>query len=680
MAEETRLGGVYVDVRARTAQFVKGFTGADKRLKAHHRQLRQNRRSWRAARRELRDLGRQTTSIRNVGVAGAAAAAGLALLVRSQARYADELRTNARLTDQSVGSLQVWTTALASARSDQDSVADAMRELSLRIREAIDGNLDVAHAARLAGLQLTDEAGRARDVRDVLQDLAEIIPRLSRGAGISVLDRLGGEDVQLLYGILAEGSGKLNRRLAEARRTVRHLTDEQADALVELGEQLDRLEVAARAALGSALAENAERVERLLASIEDRMPSLIDGFLGFTEAGVKGLDLLLERGRELLAILAAVRGGTAGAAAGAAVGSLFGPAGTAIGTVAGGLLGAGGAGAGVYGALGGFRSAAGAGGGVAPFSGQGSRAHPFYFPGSTVTGRRLSGSGPDRGGAGAAGGAGGGLLYTSEQAAAARAAGQQAGQEYVTGLLTEIRDRRQDLRVALGEAVAVPEELRDLDRHREALAGDLARVRAEVAGLSEDTDEAIKRKAELVLQARSLVEELEQVAAARGLVVDALEAEEVLSGRLAEQQTEAEARQRQFLQDREAAYERYETAVRNQQQALAQQRETVRQVAFAFSDFIGQSIQGVDSLSDRVAALADQIAHLLTQRLLVEPLVESLVQSLGGGSGGGGGTILNYSPTFNGGFDAAASGAAYNEFQAGFARDLARPSALARLT
>ena len=644
MAEEVRLAGIWVDLRARTSAFAAGFLDADKRLAAHQRQLRRNRRQWRSATRDLRQFGRQTTSIRNVGIAGVAAAGGLALLIREQGRYADELRSNARLSDQSIESLQVWTAALASARNDQDSVADGFRELALRQREAIDGNLDVAHAARLAGLRLEDEAGNARDVRDILYDLARIIPTLTHGTGVSILDRLGGEDLQLLYGVLSQGTAELDRRLADARRTARRLTDEQADSLVELSETMDRLAIAARSALGAAVADNAGRIDGLLQDIEGRLPAILDGFLSFTERAADGFELLLEHGRELLGILAAVRGAGIGSGAGAAVGSLFGPVGTAVGTVAGGVLGAAGAGGGAYYGLGQLGA-----GGSAPAPAGGARGQSAFTGASHFRGfggafgsTPVGGSAPAP--AGVLGG-GGGLLVTASAEAEARASGDAAAGEYLQGLQQGISSRRRELEVALGRALEVPAELLDLDARSNQLATELERVRRLLAGIVEDSDEAIQRKAELTLQETALGREIAGVEAGRRRVTSALQVEADLVRDLDRTRAAARDEEMEFLESRAEFDRRWEAAVQQQAAALERQRETVRQVSYAFASFTTDAIRGVDSLSDRIRQLATEITDLLTQRLLVEPLVNYIAGELvpgGGGGLGGGRTVNNY--------------------------------------
>ena len=674
MPDDVKLGGVFITLRARTAAYVRDLTSADRALKRHQQQVRANARAWRNAKREARELGRQATSIRNLGAVGAAAAAGLTLLVRSQSRHADELRTNARLTGRSIAELQTWTQALASARSDEDSVADGLRELNLRIREAIDGNLDVAHAARLAGLRLTDEAGAARDAYEVIRDLADIIPTLTEGEAVSILDRLGGEDLQLLYSILSQGSEELERRLAAARRTARQLTDEQADALVELGEGLDRVEIAAKAALGAAVAAEADRLDAVLARVEDRLPDLIDGFLSLSERGVGAFEVLIDHGRELLALLVGIKAGLAGGKLAKAA-TFLGPKGRLIA----GAVTAPVAGYAAYEAT--LQALASTAPGVPDDRGAAAQARAlaeqdarFRRTGgysTTVTASRLPADGADPNATG--------LLYTADQAAAALEAGRATGREYVAGLVEGIERRRQDLEVALGRAVAVPEELRGIDARAAALTANLADVRRQIGGLAEDTDEAIKRKAELVLQEKALVEELGAVAGARDRVAEALRVEAGLTDALAQQQEEAAARDLERRIQRADAYARFEEAERRQAAALERDRDLVRQVGFAFTDTFGAAIRGADSLSDRLAMLADQLAALALQRLVFEPLVNSLAETLvPGGSRAGGGNVFHFSPTITGGAGAGdvADGlaAGYGAFQQDVLQDLARPS------
>ena len=684
MAEEVRLGGMFVDLRARTAAFAAGFIDADKRLAAHQRQLRRNRRAWQAAKRDLAQLTGGATSLRNLGLAAVGAGAGLGVLIRQQANYADELRSNARLSNQSIASLQVWSAALASSRNDQDSVADGFRELALRQREAIDGNLDVAHAARLAGLRLEDETGKARDVKEVLRDLARIIPTLTHGTGVSILDRLGGEDLQLLYGVLSKGTDELDRRLAQARTTAKQLTEEQAAALIDLGEGLDRIEIAARAALGHALAGEADRVDGILEGIENRLPALIEGFLSFSEKAAGGLELVVEHGREILSVLAALRGVAAGAALGGIAGSAFGPIGTALGPILGGLAGASAVGGGAYYGLGQLGKGADQQPGIDPSSreavflpaGQGyERFRPADYPRRPAPAAPAAPAAATPPAAEPLGG-GGGLLVTAAAAAAARADGLKAGQEYVRGLMQGVDSRARDLKVSLGRAVEIPAELLDIERRGDALGLDLKAVRVELRGLAEDSDEAIKRKAELTLQEAGLVRELAAVVAGRERIAGALKIEQGLTQDLSRERAAAAVEERDLLAGRAAAHLRFEEATRQHAEGLARQRDLVRQVGYAFAGFTTDSIRGVDALSDRITRLAEQITDLLTQRLIVEPLVNLLSSSLVPAGGGGilGSTQNNVSVNVAAGAGATVAAAAGDDLGSQIVDALNRPS------
>jgi len=721
------VGEVGVDVRARTEQFVRGLEVASRQLGLHERAVQRAERTWKESARVARSFARQALSLRNAFFAIGGAGGGLTLLIRQQAAFAEQLKTQSDLTGVSVRDIQQLSYALGSYGVDLDTVSDFLRELSLRQREAIDDNDDVAAAFRQIGVEFADAAGNARPLLEVIRDFARVLPQVNHELGLSTLDRIAGEDAQRVFGVLRQGLPNLERLLSVARDTTPGLSDAANDSLRELGRSLTRFANRFQEAIREALADNAPQIQSFFDDIEAALPDIVSGFERLASAVRDGIGFLVEHGPTILKILGALKGASVGATAGALAGAPGGPLGSLIGTVAGGALGAGGGAAGVdalIDRLGGLgqsgppttqrRFVPDGRGGYRRVGAQGQRVvQAFRFPEVTATASRITGTVPDtrpldqsllRPGAvsefKAAGRQAGETFAAAAKATILEQLGGQIGAPLLDSLVPEAKEllrftqsgdtRRRELGLLIDqltrqEAVlaALPAGQISIEQYEQVrdIQQQLLAARAE----KEQLDAFVARTAPLrrTIEGGGSIHDV--LAAARQ--VDPVIAERALAAARTRKEQEAavQAAREAEEQARKAAQAATEAHYR-EITALQEKRYLLQQVGATIGAFFSDAITGADNLIDRFRQLADQIASLAIQRLVVEPLVTSVVNSVAplpaAPAAAGKVVNLSYAPTITAGATAAEVATAIDESvprvaaaaKAAVEEDLSQPS------
>jgi len=150
-------GSIVVDLLMRTGSFETDTARAEKRLKQLQRQI--------------DDTAKKIGTAFGAGVAVAVGA--LATLTIQSVNYADQLDELSNRLGISTEQLSAWGYAAKLTGSDLDSLASTIPRLSKNLAGALDEGSRQADLFKALGIEVTDAAGRLRDVEDVLPEIAD---------------------------------------------------------------------------------------------------------------------------------------------------------------------------------------------------------------------------------------------------------------------------------------------------------------------------------------------------------------------------------------------------------------------------------------------------------------------------------------------------------------------------
>lgn len=220
-------GSIVIDLLMKTGSFETDTKRAEKRLKA------------------LKDQA--TSAAMGIVAAGAAAATGLAYLVKGAIDEADELSkaaTSLGLSTEALGAFR-WAADLSGVSADE--LTSAFARLNKAAVAAAEGSKAQAETFARLGVSLTDTSGAMRDTESLMLDLFDAFAQLEEGPQKTALAmEIFGKSGAKLIPLLNAGRDGMAEMRAEAERLGLLIDGETAQATERFNDNLTRLTAAGK--------------------------------------------------------------------------------------------------------------------------------------------------------------------------------------------------------------------------------------------------------------------------------------------------------------------------------------------------------------------------------------------------------------------------------------------------
>ena len=166
-----------------------------------------------------RNTEQRKENIKNLKIGAAAAAAGLAVLIKRTVDYGDEIGKTARKLGVGVESLQELEFAARSGGVEVNTMREGLKDLQARASEANAGNKGLAETFALLGVKTGDVNGKLRPTEELLADVSDRLKEVdTAGDRTAIVMKLMGDNGQKMLPMLEGGSAGLADMAAEAHR------------------------------------------------------------------------------------------------------------------------------------------------------------------------------------------------------------------------------------------------------------------------------------------------------------------------------------------------------------------------------------------------------------------------------------------------------------------------------
>ncbi len=177
---------------------------------------------------------------RSFGVAIAAVAAGIGLMIRQQAKLGDELGKLSKRTGIAVETLDAYRLGLELSDVKLKDFATAMKTLTKNIGDAAQGTGEAVEWFNMLGISAKNSEGKLRDTHDVMLDFVKAMEDLTRQEkGTLLLDVFGARSGFTMQTFFAGGTKGMNAFLAEGKK-LGSWTSEQSAQMEEFNDNIAR--------------------------------------------------------------------------------------------------------------------------------------------------------------------------------------------------------------------------------------------------------------------------------------------------------------------------------------------------------------------------------------------------------------------------------------------------------
>ena len=238
---------------------------------------------------------------------GAAAAAGLGVLVKQSIDAADALGKMQKKTGVSTESLSVLKHAAELSGASMEQVVTALSRLAKNAFEAASGNKEAQESFRQLGVEVTDAEGRLRSTEAIFLDVVEAVGKIENPTARAALAQktLGKSAAELLPLLqsLAKGGFEATRKEAEALGLV--ISGKTAQAAEQFNDNLQRLGMAGRGVANIIAAEAAPALANFTDALVDwvkqsrAVPQIAEGIIIIFK-GIAGAAFAVLGGLEAL--------------------------------------------------------------------------------------------------------------------------------------------------------------------------------------------------------------------------------------------------------------------------------------------------------------------------------------------------------------------------------------------
>ena len=302
---DVRIGGAYLDMLARTRQFVGGLRRTGGALRRQQRAVNALKRDVRAFNRSARAMVKRLVSIRSaVGVLSGGA--GLGLLVKRQSEYGASLVETSTRLGLTVEQLQLLRRTFEGegvARQQSEigiqRFARRLAEARVAIRRGQGETNEYARAFRALGFQAEDFG---RNTYDALLQSADGFAAIQNAqdrilGGFKVFDSEG----VALINILQEGREEVERQIESYRRLGLTL-NEEADTLKEMNQAFIDIGNAIQVGFASAVARTNGELVEFARTLTEKLPVAFDAVIRVAATMSRNLDTVRHAAELFLAV------------------------------------------------------------------------------------------------------------------------------------------------------------------------------------------------------------------------------------------------------------------------------------------------------------------------------------------------------------------------------------------
>ena len=262
---DVRVGGAYIDWRSRNAQFLTG-------LNRNKRAMREQERALEGLRRRV---GQFNAAARRIPLILAGAAAGMAVLIRQQAKFGSGLVEVSQRLGFSVERVQLLQRAFEGEGIAINTANIGLQRFTRRLADAAQGNELLLRTFNQLGVEIRDSEGRLRGSHDVLLDVAEGLRRTDDQAErVRRSFQLFDSEGVAFVNVLQRGRDALLAQ-EESFRQLGVVTGDQAQILKNLDQSFVDLANSLRVAAAVAVAEAAPEFQRLNETLRSIGPDVI---------------------------------------------------------------------------------------------------------------------------------------------------------------------------------------------------------------------------------------------------------------------------------------------------------------------------------------------------------------------------------------------------------------------
>ena len=288
---DIRIGGAYVDVTSRNAQFLRGAQRNAQALRTQQRRVNALRRDIRAFNRAARTMASRFLSIRGA-VATLAGAGGLGFLIRRQAQYGSSLVETSQRLGLTIERLQLLRRVFEGEGVAIRAADIGLQRFTRRLADAATGNRQLAETFRKLGVQTTRADGTLRDSYDALLDVAEGLRNTAtQGERVLLAFQLFDTEGVAFVNALQRGRAALESQQGAFER-LGVVEAQQARVLKALDQSYIDLANTLQASLAVAVASAAGELQRLNSTLASNLPGV------FREV-IQGVEFLIRNLREI---------------------------------------------------------------------------------------------------------------------------------------------------------------------------------------------------------------------------------------------------------------------------------------------------------------------------------------------------------------------------------------------
>jgi TP901 family phage tail tape measure protein len=223
------VGALRASLTLDSAEFVKG----SKRAQNSSDKLKSN-------------LATLSGTMKKVGIALAAAGAGLAYAIKGQLNYIDQIGDMAEKLGVPVKEMSRLAYAAKAVGVPLETLEMAIGKLSKGMADAADGTGPAAEVFKKLGVDVLDSTGKMRESEAVLQDLSDRLVAMPDGAAKTAMamELFGKSGAEMLL-MLNNGGEGLRVLTAEAKKMGMEITEEQAKSAGNFSNNIERLKTLA---------------------------------------------------------------------------------------------------------------------------------------------------------------------------------------------------------------------------------------------------------------------------------------------------------------------------------------------------------------------------------------------------------------------------------------------------
>ena len=273
-----KIGTLFADLGLNTARFESGINKANKRLNSFSRKMTKTFKKLAASAKKV------VSTVAKIGlVAGTAAAAGIALLIRNSLIATDNIGKLSKTLGISVEQLAAFKLAAEINGSTLEVFTKTLKKVTVNVQDFIRGTGEAVDAFKALEIKEEDLIPIQNDHIKVMGFLADKFNLLEDGAVKTALayDVFGGRNIELLT-LLKEGSKGFEDYLKEAKLFGLALSTDAVEGVEAANDSITRLKALFKGLIDQTTAQLAPAIEMIVSKFRNWLLTIAE-----TEGGIE---------------------------------------------------------------------------------------------------------------------------------------------------------------------------------------------------------------------------------------------------------------------------------------------------------------------------------------------------------------------------------------------------------